>query len=458
MRTEERLIEFICSAKLDDFPAGALKTIKNQLLAIAGTIVAGATEAGCEEAVRFYRELGGRKEATILVHGGKVPAHDAAFVNAAMARALDFCDSIAPGPHFGAAIIPASLAAAELVGGMKGKDFLASLVVASEVAARLNLSEAAYDGFDPTGICVIFGVASAASRILGLSTEETLNALALAFNRCGGSFQSHIDGSLGVRFVQGWVSQGGLVCARLARKGVTGPKNFLEGIYGYLHLYGRDMFRSEDLLGDIGGRYALEAMVFKKYPSCALTAGPTEMALRLVTEDNISAEDIDRILIAVPPYAYKLVGHKMKIGGNPRVDAQFNIGYCVANAFVRKSSKLEHFEESKVRDRQVLELTNRIEVVPDENMDKRGHTAMDMRVWKRNSRELLRQIDIAPGFPGNPLTDEDHRQRFRDCMDFAGQRIDDDKASKIMSLIEDVAEVTDIRDLVPLLVASARDD
>jgi hypothetical protein len=30
-----------------------------------------------------------------------------------------------------------------------------------------------------------------------------LHALALAFNRCGGSFQSHVDGSLGVRITQG---------------------------------------------------------------------------------------------------------------------------------------------------------------------------------------------------------------------------------------------------------------
>ena len=453
MGAEERLTEFICGAKLEDFPPGALKTIKNQFLTIAGTMVAGATEAGCEDAVRFYRELGGREEATVLVYGGKIPAHDAAFVNATMARALDFCDSIAPGPHFGAAIIPASLAAVELVGGMKGKDFFASLVIGSEVAARLNLSEAAYDGFDPTGICVIFGVTSAASRILGLSSEETLNALGLAFNRCGGSFQSHIDGSLGVRFVQGWVSQGGLVCARLAQRGVTGPKNFLEGIYGYLHLYGRDRFRGEDLLGDLGERYALENMVFKKYPSCALTAGPTEVALRLVTEDNISAEDIDRILVAVPSYAYKLVGHELKIGDNPRVDGQFNIRYCVANAFVRKSSKLEHFEENRIRDSKVLELTKRIDVVPDEALEARGHTPMDMRVWTRDNRELLRQIDIAPGFPGNALTDEDHRQRFRDCLDFAEKRINEEKAGKIMSLIEDIAEVDDVRGLVPLLVA-----
>ena len=48
---------------------------------------------------------------------------------------------------------------------------------------------------------------AAAARILKLTPRQTLHALALAFNRCGGSFQSHVDGSLGVRFVQGWVAE-----------------------------------------------------------------------------------------------------------------------------------------------------------------------------------------------------------------------------------------------------------
>ncbi|MGD0919432.1 MAG: MmgE/PrpD family protein [Thermodesulfobacteriota bacterium] len=106
---------------------------------------------------------------------------------------------------------------------INGRDFLTDLVLGAEVAARLNLSEAAYNGFDPTGICVIFGVASAASRILGLGKDETWNALALSFNRCGDSFQNNIDGSLGVRFVQGWVSHGAVICACLPSRGITGP-------------------------------------------------------------------------------------------------------------------------------------------------------------------------------------------------------------------------------------------
>jgi 2-methylcitrate dehydratase PrpD len=452
MKTEERLIDFVCKAKFEDFPEEVLETVKSQFLAIAGTIVAGAAEDGCEEAVRFYKELGGKEEATILVHGGKIPAHDAAFVNGVMARALDLCDSIAPGPHIGAALITGALAAAELTSGIDGKDFLTSITVGNEVAARLNLTEEAYNGFDPTGICVIFGVAAAVSRIMGLKPGQVWNALALAFNRCGGSFQSHIDGSLGVRFVQGWVAQGGVISARLASKGITGPKNFLDGIYGYLHLYGKDLFDGSRITSALGEHWVLTNMVYKKYPSCALTQGPTDVILRLMSEENLTAGDIDRILVIVPPYTHKLVGHEFEIGENPRVNAQFNIRYCVANALIRGSARLEHFEESLVRDGKVAEFTKKIVVTQDKSLEERGHTPMDMRVRTHDGREFLRQLDIGPGFPGNPLTREDHEKRFHDCLGFAKKPINREGATEVAAMIKNLEKVGDVRQFVQLLL------
>lgn len=76
---------------------------------------------------------------------------------------------------------------------------------------------------------------------------------------------------------------------------------------------------------------------------------------------------------------------------------------------------------------------------------------MDMLVRTRDGREISRQIDRGPGFPGNELTEKDHEQRFRDCMDFARKPIGARRARKIMSMIDTIAEVEDVRKLVPLL-------
>jgi 2-methylcitrate dehydratase PrpD len=135
--------------------------------------------------------------------------------------------------HLGSSAVPTALAVAEMVGGCSGKEFLSALVAGMELAARLNLSDSQYKGFDPTGVCGVFATAAGAGKVMRLSPEQQLDALGLVFNRSAGSFQSNIDGSLAVRIIQGFVSQNGIICAQLARQGITGPSNFLEGVYGY---------------------------------------------------------------------------------------------------------------------------------------------------------------------------------------------------------------------------------
>ena len=80
---------------------------------------------------------------------------------------------MAPGPHIGAALFPAALAAAELVAGCSGEEFMTAMVAGAELSSRFNLSEAQYDGFDPTGIVVVFSAAAAASRCATASARTS---------------------------------------------------------------------------------------------------------------------------------------------------------------------------------------------------------------------------------------------------------------------------------------------
>ena len=452
MKTEQQLVSFVRGTAFKDLPPEVVSIAKDQILAAMGGLIAGAYAEGCETLAAMAKEDGGSPEATILMHGGKVPTQRAAFVNATMARALDICDSAAPGPHPGSAIIPAVLAAAELVGGVSGADYLAAVCIGTEVALRFNLGEAEYDGFDPTGVCVPFGSAAAVAKILGLSEEETWHALALAFCRCGGTFQSMVDGALSARVNQGWVAETGVTCARLAGRGITGPVNFLEGHYGYPHLFGRDRVSAASIVSELGAKYHAKNLVFKKFPSCGVTQASTQLALDLVTEEGLGADDVERIEVTVPPYVYRLVGHPFEIGSNPKVNAQFSIRYCVANALIRKASLLAHFEEGAIRDPEVLRLVEKVEVIPDAAMDKRGHSSADLRAWTKDGRELLRQADAGPGFPQRPLAREDHLSRFDDCLGFADNRITKDTAARIIESIFNLEKIADVRELLPLFV------
>lgn len=459
METENKLAEYISETKFEDLPKEPIEIAKNVVLTVLGTTIAGATAQGCEALVDQVKKWGGREEATILIHGGKVPAYNAAFVNSVMARALDFCDAMMPGMHVGSSSVPTALAAAEIAGGCNGKEFLTALVLGTEIAARIN-SVSVYDGFDPTGICSIFAATSIAGRILGLRSQQMLDALALGFNKAGGSFQSNIDGSLAVRVIQGFVSQGGMICAELSQRGITGPKNFLEGIYGYFHLYAKDKYNPEAVTTELGKRFEMNKTLFKKYPSCGGTLASTDAILDLIKENGLSPENVAQIDIKVSPYIYKLVGHSFQIGDNPKVSAQFNIQYCVANALLRESSKLHHFDEAYIKEPKILELTKKIHVFPEAAIDdpKRPefHLAAQMKVTTNDGNVYHKTVNIPHGVPGNPLTNEEHLEHFRDCVGYAGSLLPEINVEKIVSVISRLEEADNVCDLIPLLLTKQR--
>lgn len=450
---ESRLADFVCAQRADAVPAEALRTTRQVLLAASSTGVAGAGEDGIGALRELLLERGGAGQARTLVFGDRLPAVAAAQLNGTMCRALDFCDAMAPGPHIGSALVPACFAAAELAGGCPGDRFLAALVVGCELGARFNLGESQYDGFDPTGVAVVFAATAGAARVLDLDPRQTLNALGLAFNRCGGSFQSNIDGTLAVRVIQGWVAQTGVECAQLAQRGITGPAHFLAGVYGYAHLFGRDRLDPASVVAGLGDDWRLRQMMFKKYPSCGATQGLTELTLQLVQDLGLSPARVRRAEVRLPPYAHALVGHRFRMGDNPRVNAQFSAQYCVANAIVRGASRLPHFRVEQVADAQVLDLVERVHVVADPALDVRGHSAVDVALTLDDARVHERRLDIAPGYPGNGLSDTQHLERLHDCMAYATRPLPAAQVHAFLAGVEDLARLPDARSLLEALIA-----
>jgi 2-methylcitrate dehydratase PrpD len=454
MELESRLAGFVCRQQAAGLPPEATRIARLVLLAAVGTGVAGAAEDGIDALRQLLQARGGTGQARTLVFGDSLPAHAAARFNGTLCRALDYCDAMAPGIHIGSALIPAAFAAAELAGGCSGAEMMAALAVGCEVGARFNLTESMYDGFDPTGVAVVFASTAAAARLLGLDEKATLHALGLAFNRCGGSFQSNIDGSLAVRMIQGWVAETGIECAQMALAGITGPVNFLEGVYGYPHLYGRGRLEPGSVVEGLGTEWRLERMMFKKYPSCGATQGMTELVLQIVDELDLAPEQVQRVEVRLPPYSHRLVGHDFRVGENPRVNAQFSAQYCVASAIVRRASRLQHFQVEQVLDPRVRGLIDRIRIVADAALDARGHTAVDVAVTTTDGLLVERKLDIAPGFPGNDLSAAQQRARFHDCMASAPRPLDSAAIETFLERVDGLEALADARTLIDPLIAS----
>lgn len=451
MSSERTIATFVTDTKLQQIPAEAKRVAQHILLTVLGTAIAGAREAGVQESLTVYGDtLPAGSGATVLVHGNRLPPANAAAVNGLMCRALDYCDAMAPGLHIGSSLVPAAFAAAELRGGCTGAEFLEALVMGAEVGSRMNLDEGSYAGLDPTGVAGVFASTAAAARILKLTSHQTLHALSLAFNRCGGSLQSNIDGSLAVRMIQGWVAADGVTCARLAQAGITGPLRMIGGVYGYGALYAKSSTFAERVVAGLGEDYQLLKTMFKKYPSCGLTQGVTELALQFVRNKGLRAIDIDHITVRLPPYAYRLVGHDFAIGENPRVNAQFSAQYCVANAFLRQGSTLDHFRASQIAAVQESGLIPRIKIESVPAMTTLDHTAVELIVHDQSGQTHQALLEIAPGFPGNPLSEQEQVERFEACLSYANMDWATARKREISNCVFSIQELRDARHLIRL--------
>jgi 2-methylcitrate dehydratase PrpD len=454
-RLERRFLDFLTDGSFDSTPQDAVDVVKNVVLNDLGALVGGAAAEGCKTVLDLVRDWGGAEEATVLVHGGKVPAHNAALVNSAMARALDIDDHMPPGMHLGGSAVPTALAAAELAGGCSGKEFLTALALGFEMAIRIN-GASTYNGFDPSGVCGIFASVAAAGRVLRLAPAQMLSALALGFNRPVQTFQSIVDGTTAVRVGQGLISQGALTAVEMAQRGITGPPNFLEGVFGYFHLYAADRYDPAAITAGLGEEFHLDRVAFKNYPSCGGTIASTDAILRLMEQHRLTADQVARVDVTVTPYIYDMTGGPFKIGTNPRVDAQFSIQYCVASALLRGAPVIRHFDEDQVRDPRIADLVARIHVAADATLEgeRQGSSLRaDMAVTTTSGDSLRASIPIPSGFPGNPLSRERIAERFQEAAHYGPIPIADEKLERIVFLVDRLEQSRDVRDLVPLMCA-----
>lgn len=177
-------------------------------------------------------------------------------------------------------------------------------------------------------------------------------------------------------------------------------------------------------------------------------------------EKDLTAENMAHIDIKVSPYAYKLAGHQFEIGDNPKVNAQFSIQYCVANALLRGSSKLTHFDEASVIDDKVLDLVKKIDVSDDPSLgapesqeaSPSTHLSVRMKVATKEGSVYHKAVDIPRGNPRNPLVEEEHMERFHDCINYAHKPLPTENIEKIIRMVDRLEVVEDVRNLIPLLL------
>jgi 2-methylcitrate dehydratase PrpD len=442
------LAKHVCGVTLAAVPETARLAARHDILDTFGCLLGGSGAAGIAELAHVLGRWGGLAEAQVVLWPLRLPAPPAAMLNAAMAHALDFDDTLDHGGsiHPGASVLGAALAASDLIGGAGGDDVLLAVVLGLDVSCRIAVASTLDRGWHRTAAMGVFGAAAAAGKLLGLDAGQMLNAFGIAFSQAAGNRQCIIDGALTKRLQAGQAASSGVLAAVLAREGFTGAHGIFCGRFGFLPLYQPDGHDAARLTDGLGERFEGERISFKPYPCGRPQHAMLDAALAARSRLGLtSPEDLARIESVIvtadgSTVADNFVGAPHKRRPTQIVEAQFALPFLIAAALAH--GRLGIGEVAGFGDAAVLALAERIAARP-------GSPA-GIAVRLRDGSAVSVATTTALGAPENPLSIDQLRAKFLDCARNAVRPVDDAMAERAADLILDIESVRDMRALAGL--------
>lgn len=425
-----------------NLPAKVREQVRYLLLDHLAVVLGGSALPSSEVTYRILEGMNAYNSNGVTIFGRhqRAEASWAALVNGVAAHGLEMDDvENRSSLHPGVVVFPASLALAEQLGSTP-EDFYAAVVAGYEVTLRVGAAlnpASAYDrGFHPTAVCGTLGAAMASARLMRLSAEQTNMALGIAGSMAAGSMAYLQNGAWTKRLHPGWASHSGIVAARLAASGFTGPDAILEGRYGFLSAYSSKSDPILLLRGSVE-HFALMDVSLKPYACCRYMHGPIDCLLAIRREHAPDPEHITRVACGVLTGGRGLVAVPIVQKQQPKnvVDGQFSMPFGAAIALVTGQAGLSVFTDEWLQHADIQALMRKVECYSSSDLDDYypDEWRASASVRMDDGREFHANIRYPLGDPHNPLSWEQLEQRFHEL---------------VMPVIENVSERQKIIDRV----------
>ncbi|MCX7135222.1 MAG: MmgE/PrpD family protein [Proteobacteria bacterium] len=437
-----RLASHAATTPYAAIPADVRDTAKLYMLDTLAVAWAGSDAPGCPEAHALQVDEGGRADSTAWAYGGKLSASSAAFINGMSSSALDYDSLGRDAPvHVNIAVLPAALAVAEKEHA-SGADFLAALVVGSDIVCRLGAAaKHPPRGFHYTAAFGIFGAAAAAARLMRLDAVTTRHALGLAFIQAGGTQQANIEPSLAKRLLSAFAARSGVYAALLAQRGITAPAHAIEGEFGLYKLYQDGS--PERLLDALGSRFDSAALSIKQFPSCGCNHTTIAGMLDLVRKYDLQPDDVESIDITVSPYMDRIVGMPYDPSGDAQVAAQFSIRYSAACVLVRRRLGLAEIQEAAARDPEINRHVGKVTLQIDPTLtSSRGPVVIRLR--SKRHGELATTVAHVPGSREAPLTEAQVNEKFDECFRLGTRPLSKEQIATLTARVHGLEQFPDM--------------
>jgi len=402
----------------------------------------------CRELVS---KLSRRSESTIIGTSEKTSPDLAAFTNGAMIRYLDFNDTYLskeachPSDNLSTAI---ALSESER---RDGRELITALIVGYEVLCRLcdasNIRDRGWDHVTYGNI----STALVASRLLGLTHEQTSNALALAITPNNALRQTRI-GQLsmwkGCAFAN--AARNGVFASLLAREGLTGPSPIFEGEKGFQKIVsGKLQTNPEEWT-----RFKILETSIKYYSAEYHSQAAIDAALQLRKE--IARERIREIKISTFKVAVQIIGGEPeKWNPKSRETADHSLPYMVAVALLDGELGPNQFTDERIRDPQLKSMIKKIKVRSNPNLTKiypRGIPAI-LEITDNTGKKYRKRVEFPRGHYRNPMTDMEVEEKF--CR-LTRNMITKGTADEFLRKSWNLESITDISDVLSTVIMSSR--
>lgn len=423
----ERLARFVRELDPATLDAAVREHASVCVLDALGIVLAGMSEPSAGASRTVARAAGGPAEATVAVHGDRVPAPAAALVNGSAGFAHNFTDTtLTCILHAGPVVVPAALAAGEAVSAT-GADVVAAVVVGYEVMTRvgnaINAGAARMahqkKGFHPTATCGVFGATAAAARLFGLDVEQTVHALGVAGSFAGGLSISLRDGSDVWRSHAGFAAHNGLVAARLAAAGLTGPRGVLDDPRGFCAAFTDGRFDVDALTRDLGKRMLILDSAFKLHNVAHVWALPLDALAAMQREHRFTHRDVAEVIVTFPETWTTIMDERSRDPDwAPRSYSQAtnDMRYCVAAGLRDGRVHVEQFDEAHLADPEIRDLARRVTQRPDPALNRYWETTdkapTDTEVVLKSGVRHRKHVDYPRGAPQNPATRAELEAKF----------------------------------------------
>ena len=396
------LATFACNIRTA--PKSARASAVRCVFDLIGAAIAGHRTAGGSAARAAAVRAWGTGPAACWFSGERLTVPGAAFANAAIASALDLDDGHrAASGHPGAAVIPAVLATAEVVGA-DAERVLTAIALGYEVGVRISAARdfKSLHTFD-SGLWCGQGVAAAVGWLRGLGPMAIANAIAIAGTTAPGQTATGYTRLMGNNVKEGipWATATGLTAVELAANGFTGPVDFLDDDARYDQIV---------LTEGLGQRWRIEDVYFKLYSCCRWAHAAIDGMLEIRAQEEVAADDI--VAVRIETFAQTLALNN-DLAPPTLEAAQYSVPFCVAAAAVHGPTALLPLEEAALPDRAVLDCAAKVTVTVDPALDPLFPAAVPARVIVETPEARFSRLIVAPrGEPSNPLGWDDLRTKF----------------------------------------------